>query len=118
MLAHLGLKAIQHLKDLAVNIIVNSSELCPCKTNCETCMLAKAYKMVSRQTKGQKLVNNNPFDYITYNLINLCDKSAYNKDNWVSYIRCPKSGFQLSITHYTKSEALAILDITINFIEA
>ena len=55
---------------------------------------------------------------MTYNLIDLCDKSAYNRDNWVSYTRYLKSGFQLSITYYTKSEALAILDTTINFIKA
>ena len=54
---------------------------------------------------------------MTYNLIDLCDRSAYNKDNWVSYIRYLKSGFQLGTTYYTKSEALAILDITIDFVK-
>jgi len=44
-------------------------------------MLAKAYKIVSRQTEGQKPANDNPFNRITYNLIDLCDKSAYNRDN-------------------------------------
>ena len=44
-------------------------------------MLAKAHKIVSRRIKGQKLANNNPFNRITYNLIDLYDKSAYNKDN-------------------------------------
>jgi hypothetical protein len=32
MLAHPSLKAIYHLKDLAINIIINSIKLCPCKT--------------------------------------------------------------------------------------
>ena len=118
MLAHLSPKAIQHFKDLAVDIIVDSNKLCPCKIDYKTCMLAKAYKIVSRQTEGQKPANDNPFNRITYNLIDLCDKSAYNRDNQVSYIRCAKSGFQLSTTHRTKSEALAILDATINFIKA
>ena len=118
MLAHLSLKAIQHLKDLAVDIIVDSSKPCPCKIDYETCMLAKAHKIVSRRTEGQELANNNPFNRITYNLIDLCDRSAYNRDNQVSYIRCAKSGFQLSTTYYTKSEELAILDATINFVEA
>jgi hypothetical protein len=49
-------------------------------------MLAKAHKIVSRQTEGQEPANDNPFNCITYNLIDLCDKSAYNGDNWVSYI--------------------------------
>jgi len=44
-------------------------------------MLAKAYKIVSRLTEGQKPTNDNPFNRITYDLIDLCDKSAYNKDN-------------------------------------
>ena len=52
MLAHLSLKAIQHLKDLAVDIIIDFTKLCPCKSDCETCMLAKAYKMVSHRTEG------------------------------------------------------------------
>ena len=81
MLAHLSLKAIQHFKDLVVDIIVDSSKLCPYKTDCKTCMLAKAHKIVSCRTEGQKLANNNPFNCITYNLIDLYDKSAYNKDN-------------------------------------
>ena len=55
---------------------------------------------------------------MTYNLIDLCNRTAYNRDNWVSYIRCAKLGFQLSTTYYIKLKALAILDITINFIEA
>ena len=74
--------------------------------------------MVSRRTEGQELANDNPFDRMTYDLIDLCDGSAYNGDNWVSYIGCSKSGFQLGTTHYTKSEALAILDATIDFVEA
>jgi len=81
-------------------------------------MLAKAHKIVSRRTEGQELANDNPFNRITYNLIDLCDRSAYNGDNWVSHIGCSKSGFQLSTTHCTKSEALAILDATIDFVEA
>ena len=52
MLAHPGPRAIQHLKDLAVDILIDDSEPCPCKTDCETCMLAKAHKMVSRRTEG------------------------------------------------------------------
>ena len=48
MLAHLSPKAIQHFKDLAVDIIVDSNKLCPCKIDYKTCMLAKAYKIVSR----------------------------------------------------------------------
>jgi hypothetical protein len=52
MLAYLSLKAIYYLKDLAVDIIIDNNKLCPCKTDYETCMLAKAYKMVSRQTEG------------------------------------------------------------------
>ena len=118
MLAHPGPKAIQHFKDLAVDIIVDSSELCPCKIDCETCMLAKAHKMVSLRTEGQEPANDNPFNRMTYDLIDLCDGSAYNEDNWVSYMGCAKSGFQLGTTHYTKSEALAILDATIDFVEA
>ena len=81
MLAHPSLKAIQHFKDLAVDIIVDSSKPYPCKTDCETCMLAKAYKIVSRLTEGQKPTNDNPFNRITYDLIDLCDRSAYNRDN-------------------------------------
>ena len=118
MLAHLSPKAIQHLKDLVVDIIVDSSKLYPCKTDCKTCMLAKAHKMVSRRTEGQELANDNPFDRMTYDLIDLCDGSAYNEDNWVSYMGCAKSGFQLGTTHCTKSEALAILDATIDFVKA
>ena len=118
MLAHLNLKAIQYLKDLVVDIIVDNSKLYPCKIDYETCMLAKAHKMVSRRTEGQELVNDNPFNCITYNLIDLCDRSAYNRDNWVSHIRCAKSGFQLGTTYYIKSEALTILDATINFVKA
>jgi hypothetical protein len=30
---------------------------------------------------------------MTYDLIDLCDGSAYNGDNWVSYMGCSKSGF-------------------------
>jgi len=93
MLIHPSPKAIQHFKDLAVDIIVDSNRPYPCKTNYKTCMLAKAYKIVSCQTEGQEPKNNNPFNCITYNLIDLCNKSAYNKDNWVSYIRYSKSGF-------------------------
>ena len=93
MLAYPSPKAIQHLKDLAVNIIIDFTKPCLCKSDCETCMLAKAHKMVSRRTEGQELANDNPFDRITYNLIDLCDGSAYNGDNWVSYIGCAKSGF-------------------------
>jgi hypothetical protein len=48
MLAHPSPKAIQHLKDLAVDIIIDNSKPYPCKTDCETYMLAKAHKMVSR----------------------------------------------------------------------
>jgi len=81
-------------------------------------MLAKAHKIVSRRTEGQELANDNPFDRMTYDLIDLCDGSAYNRDNWVSHIGCAKSGFQLGTTHCTKSEALAILDATIDFVEA
>ena len=81
MLAHLGLKAIQHLKDLVVNIIIDFTKLCLCKSDCETCMLAKAHKMVSRRTEGQELANDNPFNRIIYDLIDLCDGSAYNGDN-------------------------------------
>jgi hypothetical protein len=55
---------------------------------------------------------------MTYDLIDLCDGSAYNGDNWVSHMGCSKSGFQLSTTYYTKSEAPAILDATIDFVEA
>ena len=118
MLAYLGLKAIQHLKDLVVDIIVDSSEPCPCKIDCETCMLAKAHKMVSSRTEGQELANDNPFNRMTYDLIDLCNRSAYNRDNQVSHMGCAKSGFQLGTTYYTKSEALAILDATIDFVEA
>ena len=81
MLAHLSLKAIQHFTDLAIDIIINSNELCPYKTDYETYMLAKAHKMVSRRSEGQEPANDNPFNRITYNLIDLCDRSAYNKDN-------------------------------------
>jgi hypothetical protein len=81
-------------------------------------MLAKAHKIVSRRTEGQEPANNNPFNRMTYNLIDLCNGSAYNGDNWVSYMGCSKSGFQLSTTYRTKSEALAILDATIDFVEA
>jgi hypothetical protein len=118
MLAHPSPKAIQHLKDSAVDIIIDDSEPCPCKTDCETYMRAKAHKIVSRQTKGQEPANDNPFNRMTYNLIDLCDRSAYNRDNWVSHIGYSKSGFQLSTTHRTKSEAPAILDATIDFVEA
>ena len=118
ILAHPGPKAIQHLKDSAVDIIIDSSEPCPCKSDCETCMLAKAQKQVSRRTDGQEPANNKPFDRITYDLIDLCDRSAYNRDNWVSHMGCLISGFQLGTTHCTKSEALAILNATIDFIEA
>jgi hypothetical protein len=52
MLAYLGLKAIQHLKDLVVDIIIDDSKPYPYKTDCETCILAKAHKMVSRRTEG------------------------------------------------------------------
>ena len=48
MLAHPSLKAIQHLKDLAVDIIIDFIKLCPCKNDYETCIRAKAYKIVSR----------------------------------------------------------------------
>ena len=44
-------------------------------------MLAKAHKMVSRRTEGQEPANDNPFNRITYDLIDLCDRSAYNGDN-------------------------------------
>ena len=81
-------------------------------------MLAKAHKMVSRRSEGQEPTNDNPFNRMTYDLIDLCDGSAYNGDNWVSHIRCAKSGFQLGTTHCTKSEALAILDAFIDFVEA
>ena len=118
MLAHPSLRAIQHFKDLVVDILIDNSKPYPCKTDYKTCMLAKAHKIVSRRTEGQEPTNDNPFNRITYNLIDLCNKSAYNRDNWVSYIRCSKSGFQLGTTYYTKSEALAILDATINFVEA
>ena len=74
--------------------------------------------MVSRRTEGQEPANDNPFDRMTYDLIDLYDRSAYNGDNWVSHIGCSKSGFQLGTTHRTKSEAPVILDATIDFIEA
>ena len=93
ILAHPGPKAIQHLKDSAVDIIIDSTEPCPCKSDCETCMLAKAQKQVSRRTEGQEPANDNPFDRMTYDLIDLCDGSAYNGDNWVSHMGCSKSGF-------------------------
>jgi hypothetical protein len=48
MLIYLSLKAIKHFKDLVVDIIINNSKPCPYKTDYETCMLAKAYKIVSR----------------------------------------------------------------------
>jgi hypothetical protein len=48
MLTHLSPKAIKHFKDLVVDIIIDNSKLYPCKTDCETCILAKAYKIISR----------------------------------------------------------------------
>ena len=52
MLAYLSLKAIQHFKDLAINIIINFTKLSPYKNNCKIYIRAKAHKIVSRQTKG------------------------------------------------------------------
>ena len=113
LLAHAGNDVIQHLTSAAEGVEVVDSTKTPDMTNCETCVLAKAHRIVSRsQYKAE--TSDEPFFRITYDLMQL--STALNQEQWVSHIACYEHDFQLVYTHKYKGEATDILRNAIKMI--
>ena len=80
----------------------------------ETCVLSKAYQIISRSSR--KLEDSDkPFFRVIYDLIPII--TTFNKYEYVLYLVYTKTDFYLVYTHRYKSEALSCLKRDIKIIK-
>ena len=106
LLAHAGNDALQHLAAAAEGVEVVDNSKAPDMSNCETCVLLKAHRIVSRSSYKAE-ISSTPFFRITYDLMQM--STAMNQEQWVSHIACSEYDFQMVYTHKHKWEATEIL---------
>jgi hypothetical protein len=96
------------------DITIDRSSSTPTTIECETCSVSKATEIVSQRTEVEDLENNEPFDWITWDMIKI--DTGYNGDKYISYFQCRQFLFNLVYTHRQKSDTVQIFKRAINII--
>ena len=82
--------------------MVSDKNKVPPTNECETYALLKAYRIVSR-SPAKSETSNKPFFRVIYDLVQI--NTAFNKDEWISYLADDVYDFQIIFTHRYKSTA-------------
>jgi hypothetical protein len=107
-LAHTSKEAVSRLEEVAEGI-----EVIPCPVqNCETCLLAKAKRQISRRPPERAT---KAFERVRFDLIQL--DSADNGDKWIIHFLDDATGWHTAYTTHTKSDLRKYMDIYLTWIE-
>ena len=97
-LGHAGPEAIAHLSEAATGAKLIRG---PSTTECETCSVSKATRVVSRRATPRGTY---PYERVCWDLIQM--SKAYNGDKWISHMRCDRTCMNHVYTQRTKKQSL------------
>src|SRR4051812_39681940 len=116
ILYHVGLKTINYIQNIYRDIIINQFILTSNTFSCKMYSLSKGHLIISRSSKKEYTLSKKPFEHCFFDLIKMF--FIYNKDNYISYLRCKTTKFQFIYTFLYKSNCNIALDKSINIIKA
>jgi hypothetical protein len=108
-LGHAGPEAIAHLSEAMIEAKVD--EKGPSTTECETCAVSKAYKIVSRRPTPP---TEKPYKRIHWDLIKMT--AAYNGNWYISHIMCDWTAMNHLYTQQTKTQSLQTLKQFVKYV--
>jgi hypothetical protein len=97
-LGHAGPEAISHLSEAATGVKLIRG---PSTTECETCSVSKATRIISRRASPR---GTNPYERVCWDLIQM--SKAYNGDKWISHMRCDRTCMNHIYTQRSKKQSL------------
>jgi hypothetical protein len=110
-LGHPGPEVLGHLQEATSGASLAGSG--PKTFDCQTCALAKAHELVSRQPYKEDQAAE-PLARVAYDLIQF--QSGYNGDKWASHFHCYKTKMDFVYTHTHKSQAVGVVAEFINMV--
>ncbi|KAF4310791.1 Integrase catalytic core [Botryosphaeria dothidea] len=113
---HMDTKSLRLYKDdtiallTAITGVEFTNDVVP--IHCDTCLRAKAYQLIIRDSSPEE-ARNELFFRVSFDLIQITP--AFNQHEWITHIECTKSNYVFTRTHILKSDcntlALDILSI-------
>ena len=104
VLGHSGPEALSQLEQAVHGAKVTGEG--PTTTECETCGLSKAHKLISRRTNKEDPAEA-PMARVAYDLIQMTP--AYNGDKWISHFSDYFTSMDFIYTHTKKSQSVEII---------